>query len=86
MTATRCTGRGRAEEIEIYRGQEVIPELISKVRLDIAVNDDFVKPAVNAILASAKHGDGEVGDGKILITPLEEVARIRTGERGSDAI
>jgi len=86
ITVTRCAGRGRAEEIDIFRGQEVVPELITKVRLDIACNDEFVQIAVDAILDSAIHGDGVIGDGKIFITPLEECIRIRTRERGGKAI
>ena len=86
ITVSRCTGRGRAEETDLYRGQKVAPALISKVRLDIACNDEFVDIAVNAIQKAARHGDGEVGDGKIFITSLEECIRIRTDERGSKAI
>ena len=62
------------------------PSLIPKVRLEIAVNDAFVEPTVNAILGAAKHGEGTIGDGKIFILPLEECIRIRTGERGGSAI
>lgn len=86
ITVSRCAGRGRAEETDIFRGQEVVPELISKVRLDIACNDEFVEIAVDAILGSAVHGNGKIGDGKIFITPLEECIRIRTKERGGKAI
>lgn len=86
ITVSRCSGRGRAEEVDIYRGQEIVPELISKVRLDIAVNEEFVDVTVDTILNAAKHGDGEIGDGKIFITPLEECIRIRTKERGGKAI
>lgn len=86
ITVSRCAGRGRAEEIDIYRGQAVIPELISKVRLDIAVNDEFVKKAVKAICKTAKHGEGEIGDGKIFITPMDDCIRIRTEEKGGEAI
>ncbi len=86
ITVMRCAGRGRAEETQIFRDQEVAPDLISKVRLDIACNDEFVEIAVEAILESAVHGDGQIGDGKIFITPLEECIRIRTKERGSKAI
>lgn len=86
ITVSRCAGRGRAEEKDIFRGHEVVPELISKVRLDIACNDDFVDIAVDAILESAIHGEGEIGDGKIFISPLEECIRIRTKERGGKAI
>lgn len=86
ITVSRCSGRGRAEEIDIYRGQEIVPELISKVRIDIAVNDEFVDITVDTILDSAIHGDGEIGDGKIFITSLEECIRIRTKEKGSKAV
>ncbi|MEI7744693.1 MAG: P-II family nitrogen regulator [Chloroflexota bacterium] len=86
ITVSRVTGHGRQEEEELYRGEEVKPDLIPKVRLEIAVNEAFVEPTVNAILSAAKHGDGAIGDGKIFISPLEEVVRIRTGERGGQAI
>lgn len=86
ITVSRCTGRGRAEETDLYRGQEVAPALISKIRLEIACNDDFVETAVKAILKGAKHGKGAIGDGKIFVTPMEECIRIRTEERGGNAI
>ncbi len=87
ITVSRCTGHGRASEINLYRGQEIAPNLISKVRIDIACNDDFVDTTVNAILKAAKHGsDGSLGDGKIFISNLEECIRIRTGEKGGAAI
>jgi nitrogen regulatory protein P-II 1 len=86
ITVSRVTGHGQQEDPELYRGEEVVPGLIPKVRLDIAVNDAFVEPTVNAILGAAKHGEGTIGDGKILILPLEDVIRIRTGERGGSAI
>jgi nitrogen regulatory protein P-II 1 len=86
ISVSRCTGHGRQENTEIYRGQVVVPNLRNKVRLDIACNDAFVEIAVQAILSSARHGNGEIGDGKIFISPLEECIRIRTGERGGQAI
>lgn len=86
ITVSRCTGRGRAEETDLYRGQKIAPALISKIRLDIACNDDFVEIAIDAILKAAKHGQGQIGDGKIFVTPLEQCIRIRTEERGKDAI
>lgn len=86
ITVSRCTGRGRAEETDLHRGQEVAPALITKIRLDIACNDEFVEPAINAIVKAAKHGEGAIGDGKILVAPLEECIRIRTEERGGKAI
>ena len=87
ITASRCTGRGKVKKGEyLYRGQEVAPDLMPKVRLDIACNDDYVDTAVQAILKSAKHGEGKTGDGKIFVIPLEKCYRIRTDEEGSAAI
>ena len=86
ITVGRVTGHGQQTDHDLYRGQEVTPSLLPKVRLEIAVNADFVDRAINAILRSAKHGDGEIGDGKIFVLPLEDCIRIRTGERGPDAI
>jgi nitrogen regulatory protein P-II 1 len=87
ITVSRCTGHGRAEDSELYRGQKVVPNLISKVRLDIACNDAFVEITIDAILKSARTGkDGKIGDGKIFVTELLECVRIRTGERGGTAI
>jgi len=86
ITVSRVTGHGRQAEEDLYRGQVVIPNLISKVRLDIACNDEFVKITCDAIIRAARHEDGKIGDGKIFITPLEECIRIRTGENGGTAI
>jgi nitrogen regulatory protein P-II 1 len=86
ITVSRVTGHGQQEDPDLYRGQKVAPNLIPKVRLEIGVNDAFVDITVDTIIAAAKHGDGEIGDGKIFITPLEECIRIRTGERGGQAI
>jgi len=86
ITVSRCAGRGQAESLDIYRGQVVAPDLLDKVRVDIACNEQFVETAVEAILEGARHGQGNIGDGKIFITALEECIRIRTGEKGGDAI
>lgn len=87
ITVSRVSGHGQQTSEEIYRGQIVVPNLIPKIRLEIAVNDAFVDITVDTILKSAKSAEGgQVGDGKIFITPLEECIRIRTGERGSKAI
>jgi nitrogen regulatory protein P-II 1 len=90
ITVSRCTGHGQHQREDqgedVYRGQLIVPNLIPKIRLDIACNDAFVEICVNAILKSAKHGAGHIGDGKIFITPLEECIRIRTEERGGQAI
>ena len=86
ITVSRVTGHGRQENIELYRGHKVVPNLVAKVRIEIAVNDEFVDPTVKAILSSAKHGDGKIGDGKIFVTALERCIRIRTEESGGIAI
>jgi len=89
ITVTRVSGHGVQKTEEIYRGKKVIPGLIPKMKIEIAVNDEFVDITVNAIVKAARsHSEniGEIGDGKIFITPLEECIRIRTGERGPTAI
>ncbi|MBN2273967.1 MAG: P-II family nitrogen regulator [Bacteroidales bacterium] len=87
ITVSRVSGHGQQIREEIYRGNRVIPNLIPKIRLEIAVNDTFVDVTVNTIIKSARsNSQGEVGDGKIFITPLEDCIRIRTGERGGTAI
>ena len=87
ITVSRVSGHGQQIKEEIYRGKKMIPNLIPKMRIDIAVNDEFVNVTVSAIIKAAKSGEnGQVGDGKIFITPLEECIRIRTEERGGNAI
>jgi len=87
ITVTRVDGHGQQEDTEIYRGQVVVPNLIPKVEIKIGVNEEFVDSAVDAILGAARHGEsGAAGDGKIFIAPLDECIRIRTGERGGEAI
>ena len=75
ITVTRCSGRGQAESLEIYRGLEVGPELVPKIRVDIACNDGFAQVTIDAILDAARRGEGEVGDGRRHPTGL--AARIR---------
>jgi nitrogen regulatory protein P-II 1 len=89
ITVSRVSGHGVQKREEIYRGKKIVPSLIPKIRVEIAVNDEFVDTTIDAIIAAAKShngDDGEVGDGKIFVTPLEECIRIRTGERGGSAI
>ena len=87
ITVSRVSGHGQQLREEIYRGSTVIPNLIPKVRLEIAVNDAYLDITVDTIINAARtNSRGEVGDGKIFITPLEECIRIRTGERGGKAI
>jgi nitrogen regulatory protein P-II 1 len=88
ITVSRVSGHGQQRIEEMYRGQRIVPDLIPKIKIDIAVNEAFVDITVNAILKAARTNgpEGSVGDGKIFITPLEECIRIRTGERGGAAI
>lgn len=88
MTICDVQGFGRQKgHTEIYRGHEYTVNLLRKVKIQIAVNEEFVEPTVQAILKAARSGDeGKVGDGKIFIMPLEDCIRIRTGERGPEAI
>lgn len=91
ISVSYISGHGQQIKEEIYRGSVVIPELIPKYRIEIAVNEEFLDLTVETILKSAKsivdeNGHGDVGDGKIFIMPLEECIRIRTNEKGSAAI
>lgn len=88
LTVIDVQGFGRQKgQSEIYRGHELTVNMLRKVQLQIAVNEDFVEPTVNAIMEAARTGpEGRIGDGKIFILPLEDVLRIRTGERGPEAI
>ena len=85
MSVTNALGCGQQKGYhESYRGAEEEVNLLKKVRIEIAVNQEYVKPTVEAIIAGAKTGN--IGDGKIFITNLEQCLRIRTGEEGSEAI
>ncbi len=85
VTVSNVLGRGRQKGVtEVYRGTKEVGSLLKKVKLEIAVNEDFVAPALDAITRGAR--TGEVGDGKIFIIDLHEVLRIRTGETGGVAI
>jgi nitrogen regulatory protein P-II 1 len=87
ITVVRVSGHGQQFNEDIYRGKKVVPNLIPKVKLEIAVNDAFVDITVNTIIANARtNSSGEVGDGKIWIIPIEQCIRIRTGEQGGTAI
>jgi len=88
LTIVDVQGFGRQKgKSEVYRGHELTVDLLRKVQLQIAVNDDFVEPTVAAIVQAGRTGElGRIGDGKIFILPLEDVIRIRTGERGPEAI
>lgn len=85
VTVTSVLGRGRQKGIaEVYRGHKEGGRLLKKVKLEIAVNEEFVKPTVDAIKEGAR--TGHIGDGKVFIYDLKECIRIRTGETGNVAI
>ena len=85
MTVTTVMGVGRQKGYcEVYRGMKEVGNLLKKIKLEIAVNEDFVKPTVDAIIRGARTGN--IGDGKIFILDLPECIRIRTGETGGEAI
>jgi nitrogen regulatory protein P-II 2 len=85
LTVSEVLGHGRQKGVtEVYRGARETGNLLRKLRLDIAVNDNFVEPTIKAITKGAQ--TGETGDGKIFVVPLEQCYRIRTGETGSIAI
>ena len=85
MTATEIKGFGRQKgHTELYRGAEYIVDFLPKIKLDIVVNDKIVNKVVEAITKTAQ--TGKIGDGKIFIYDIEQAIRIRTGEKGDDAI
>ena len=85
ITVSEVKGFGRQKgHTELYRGAEYLVDFIPKVKLEIAVSDDLVAKVVSAIEQTAK--TGRIGDGKIFVMPLEDAVRIRTGEKGDEAI
>lgn len=93
ITVSRVSGHGRQRNAEIHRGKKVVPSLVPKIKIEIALNDNFVDTTVNTIIETVRNSKsidytelGMIGDGKIFITELQECIRIRTNERGSSAI
>ena len=85
MTMTEVKGFGRQKgHTELYRGAEYTIDFLPKIKIEIAVTDDHVDQVKNAIIESA--GSGKIGDGKIFVSPIDEVVRIRTGETNEDAL
>lgn len=85
LTVTEVKGYGRQKgHTEMYRGAEYVVDFLPKIKLEIAVKEELVEQAVEAIIQAAQ--TGKIGDGKIFVSPLEEVIRIRTGERGPEAL
>ena len=88
LTVLDCLGFGRQKgQKNAMKVQDSSVHLLRKLQLQIAVNDEFVEPTVQAILKGAKSSEsGQIGDGKIFVLPMEDCIRIRTGERGTEAI
>lgn len=88
LTVMDVQGFGRQKgHTELYRGHEFSVNLLRKVQLQIAVNEEFVEPTIQAVIKGGRSGaQGEIGDGKIFVLPMDDCIRIRTGERGSEAI
>ena len=85
MTVTEVKGFGRQKgHTELYRGAEYVVDFLPKIKIEIAVADDMADKVVEAIVGAAN--TGRIGDGKIFVLPMEEAVRIRTGERGPDAV
>lgn len=85
ITITEARGFGRQKgHTELYRGAEYVVDFLPKVKIEVVVEDNMVQRTVDAIINAAK--TGKIGDGKIFVLPIEDAIRIRTGERGGDAI
>jgi nitrogen regulatory protein P-II 1 len=85
MTVSEVQGYGRQKgHTEVYRGAEYSVDFVPKVRVEVAIDDDIADKVVDAVVAAAR--TGKIGDGKVWVTPVETVVRVRTGERGADAL
>ena len=85
ITVTEVKGFGRQKgHTELYRGAEYVVDFLPKVKIEAAISDDLVERVIEAIEDAAR--TGKIGDGKIFVTPIEQVVRIRTGETGQDAL
>ena len=85
ITVTEAKGFGRQKgHTELYRGAEYVVDFLPKVKIEVVLSDDMVDAAIEAIVSAAR--TDKIGDGKIFVTPVEQVIRIRTGETGEDAI
>ena len=85
MTVSEVQGYGRQKgHTEVYRGAEYSVDFVPKVRIEVAVDDELAEKVVDAVVGAAR--TGKIGDGKVWVTPVETVIRVRTGERGADAL
>jgi len=85
MTVSEASGYGRqGGHVEVYRGAEYKVDLVPKVRIEMAVEDEDVERVIEVIMTSGR--SGRIGDGKVWVTPIDSIVRVRTGEQGSDAL
>ncbi|WP_460537079.1 P-II family nitrogen regulator [Chitinimonas naiadis] len=85
LTVTEVKGFGRQKgHTELYRGAEYVVDFLPKVKIEVVITEEKVDPALDAIVKAAR--TGKIGDGKIFVTSVEQVVRIRTGETGADAV
>jgi nitrogen regulatory protein P-II 1 len=85
MTVTEVQGHGRQKgHTEVYRGAEYTVDFVAKIKVEVVVADDVCERVVDAVVEAAR--TGRIGDGKVWVTPVEQVVRVRTGERGDDAV
>ncbi len=85
LSVIEVKGFGRQKgHTELYRGAEYVVDFLPKVKIEVVLNDDMVEAAIDAIISAAR--TDKIGDGKIFVSPIEQVIRIRTGESGEDAI
>lgn len=85
MTVTEVQGFGQQKgHTEVYRGAEYAVDFVSKIKIEVVVSDDLYSDVIEAIISASR--TGKIGDGKIWVTPVDEVARVRTAERGEDAV
>ena len=85
LTVTEVKGFGRQKgHTELYRGAEYVVDFLPKIRVEVVLADDMVDPAIEAIVKAAR--TGKIGDGKVWVSPVDTIVRVRTGERGHDAL
>jgi nitrogen regulatory protein P-II 1 len=85
MTVSEVQGYGRQKgHTEVYRGAEYTVDFVAKIKIEVVVGDERAAQVVDAVVAAAR--TGKIGDGKVWVTPVEQIIRVRTGERGADAV
>ena len=85
MTVSEVQGYGRQKgHTEVYRGAEYAVDFVAKIKIEVVVGDENTEKVVDAVVEAAR--TGKIGDGKVWVTPVEQIVRVRTGERGSDAV